>query len=63
MSWDCYIAAADQKWSTAGNTAPVPEPPRRETGPQKPTIESIGGIEGMYGPPVQQDGGRKRGIH
>jgi len=31
-----------------GNTAPAPEPPRRETGPQKPTIKSIGGIEGMY---------------
>jgi len=31
-----------------GNTAPAPEPPRRETGPQKLTIDSIGGVEGMY---------------
>ena len=45
MSWDCYSRRRPEVVN-AGNTAP--EPPRRETGPQKPTLESIGGIEGMY---------------
>jgi len=31
----------------AGNTAPAPEPLCRETGPQKPTLESMGGIKGI----------------
>jgi len=47
MSRDCYNRRGPEVVNV-GNTAPAPEPLRRETGPQKPTIESIGGIEGMY---------------
>jgi len=47
MSWDCYSRRGPETVN-AGNMAPAPEPPRRETGPQKPTLESMGGIEGIY---------------
>jgi len=48
MSRDCYSRHGPETVN-AGNTAPAPEPPRRETGPQEPrTLESIGGIEGIY---------------
>jgi len=47
MSRDCYSRHGPEVVNM-GNTAPAPEPPRRETGPQKPTIDSIGRIEGMY---------------
>ena len=47
MSQDCYSRRRPEVVN-AGNTAPAPEPPHRETGPQKPTLESIAGVEGMY---------------
>ena len=47
MSWDCYSRHGPETVN-AGNMAPAPEPPRRETGPQKPTLESMGGIKGIY---------------
>jgi len=47
MSWDCYSRCGPDVVN-AGNTAPALEPPHRETGPQKPTLESIAGVEGMY---------------
>ena len=47
MSWDCYSRRGPEMVN-AGNTAPAPEPPRRETSPQKPTLGSMGGIEGIY---------------
>ena len=47
MSRDCYSRHGPEVVN-AGNTAPAPEPLRRETGPQKLTIDSIGGVEGMY---------------
>jgi len=48
MSWDCYSCHRPETVNM-GNTAPVPEPPCRETGPQKPrTLKSVGGIEGLY---------------
>jgi len=47
MSWDCYSHRGPEVVNT-GNTAPAPELPRRETGPQKkPTLESFGGIKGL----------------
>jgi len=44
MSQDCYSRRGPEKVNT-GNTAPAPEPPRRETGPQKTNLEK--GIEGL----------------
>jgi len=46
MSRDCYSCRGPEVVNV-GNTAPAPEPPRRETGPQKPTLESFGGIKGL----------------
>ena len=45
MSWDCYSRCGPEKVN-AGNTAPAPEPPCRETGPQKTNLEK--GIEGLH---------------
>jgi len=47
MSWDCYSHHGPEMVNV-GNTAPAPELLRRETGPQKQTLESVGGIEGLY---------------
>jgi len=51
MSRDCYSRHGPEMVNV-GNTAPAPEPPRRETGPQEPTpgptIKSLGGVEGIY---------------
>ena len=47
MSRDCYSRRGPETVN-AGNMAPAPEPPHRKTGPQKLTIDSIGGVEGMY---------------
>src|SRR5712672_1144693 len=47
ISRDCYSRRGPETVN-AGNTAPAPELPHRETGPQKLTINSIGGVEGMY---------------
>jgi len=51
MSRDCYSRCGPEGVNT-GNMAPVQEPPHRETGPQepapRPTIKSLGGVEGVY---------------
>jgi len=46
MSQDCYSCHGPEVVNM-GNMAPAPEPLRRETGPQKPTLESFGGIKGL----------------
>jgi len=46
MSRDCYSHHGPEVVNV-GNMAPAPEPPHRETGPQKPTLESFGGIKGL----------------
>jgi len=45
MSRDCYSRRGPEKVN-AGNTAPIPEPPSREPGPQKTNLEK--GIEGLH---------------
>jgi len=47
MSQDCYSRHRPEVVNV-GNTAPTPEPLCRETSPQKPTLKSVGGIEGLY---------------
>jgi len=45
MSRDCYSRRGPEKVNT-GKTAPAPEPPSREPGPQKTNLEK--GIEGLH---------------
>ena len=50
MSRDCYSRRGPEVVN-AGNTAPAPEPPRRETGPQVNKAEAfkkLGGFRGVF---------------
>jgi len=58
QSWNCYSRCRPERVN-AGQMAPEPlrresgpqpitEPPSRESGPQEPTLESFGGIKGLY---------------
>ena len=50
MSRDCYSRRGPEMVN-AGNTAPAPEPPRRETGPQMDKAEAfkqLGGFRGVF---------------
>ena len=45
VSWNCYSCCGPETVNV-GTTAR--DPPSRESGPQKQTLESFGGIKGLY---------------